>query len=390
MEQKDRFNFTPPEIVTKKRRLIPDFSRIKGILFSRPPKKRLALVTGSSIGILTLGFAAITLFGPKPAQPNPDPQIVSSYTPPVPTTVASPLTGVQVAPELAKRAVTGVMIENSVDARPQSALVDAGIVFEAIAEGGITRFLALFQEAKPDYIGPIRSARPYYVRWAAGYDAAYTHSGGSGEALALIQTLGIKDMDHGRYGNQYFDRVSSRYAPHNVYTSMDRLDSLRSTNGFTESKFTPFSRLVDEPKTKDTDESAVSGGEPASSVSFNISSPLYNTSYKYDAETKTYKRNLAGTPHTDEKSGKQISPTVVVALFMNYSIHPDGVHSVYANVGSGKAIVFQGGQAFVGTWEKASDTASLLLKAADGSDMLLSTGQTWITAIPDGRVSYTP
>jgi Protein of unknown function (DUF3048) N-terminal domain/Protein of unknown function (DUF3048) C-terminal domain len=359
MEQKDRFS--EPEIITRHKRRLPDFGLLASKLFSRPPKKRLAIVAGTSFGVLTLGFAAISIFGPKPAAPNPLPEIVSNYVPPIPTTSASPLTGVQVDLDLAKRAVTGVMIENSIDARPQAGLIDAGIVFEAIAEGGITRFLALFQDSKPDYIGPIRSARPYYVRWAAGYDAAYAHSGGSGEALALIQALGVKDMD-----------------------------SLRAASGFNESKFTPFSRLQDDPKTNDGDESIVTGGAPATNLTFTISSPLYNTSYVYNAEKKSYGRIMAGTPHTDERSGAQISPNVVVALIMSFGIHPDGVHSAYGNIGSGKAIVFQGGQVFEGFWEKPSDAASLRILAADGNDMKLSAGQTWITAIQEGRVSYTP
>ncbi|MCA9323851.1 DUF3048 domain-containing protein [Candidatus Saccharibacteria bacterium] len=386
MEQNPKPIPIEPVDVTKKDRL----AWFKSFVQKRPPKKRLAIVAGSSVGVLTLGIAGLALFGPKAAAPDPEPTVESTYVAP-PEPVYSPLTGVKTTEEKAKRAVTGVMIENSIDARPQSGLTEAGVVFEAIAEGGITRFLALFQEAQPSNIGPIRSARPYYVRWAKGYDAAYAHSGGSGEALALIQSLGVKDMDHGRYGEQYFSRVSSRYAPHNVYTSMDRLDSLRAANGYNESKFTPFARLHDDPKTKGVDESIVSGGTPTTSISFNISGPLYNTSYSYDASTKTYKRNLAGTPHTDENNSKQIAPTVVVALIMSYSIHSDGIHSVYANIGSGKAIVFQGGQKFEGTWEKTSDSASLVLKGADGKNLALSAGQTWITAIPDaGRITATP
>jgi hypothetical protein len=303
---------------------------------------------------------------------------------------------VQVEPSLAQRAVTGVMIENSVDARPQAGLVDAGVVFEAIAEGGITRFLALFQESQPDYIGPIRSARPYYVRWAAGFDAAYTHSGGSGEALALIQSLGIKDMDHGAYGNQYFDRVSNRYAPHNVYTSMARLDELRNSKGYTSSTFTPFSRIAVEDAEEKKVEVATEAtpvatvSAPANTIAFNISSPLYNTSYTYDATANVYKRVMAGQAHTDERSGKQISPSVVIALVMSYSIHPDGVHSAYANIGSGKVLIFQNGVVQEGTWTKATDTASLSFKDASGLDIALQPGQKWITAIPDGRTTYSP
>jgi hypothetical protein len=351
----------------------------------RPTKKHLIAVTGISLAFLAIGIGALTLFGPEAPEPNPVPTVTSNYVPPAPEPVKfySPLTGIETSEDLSKRAVTGVMIENSVDARPQSALVDAGVVFEAIAEGGITRFLALFQEAQPDYIGPIRSARPYYVRWAAGFDAAYVHSGGSGEALSLIGSLGVKDMDHGKYGSRFFDRVSSRYAPHNVYTSMARLDQLRAENGYNESKFTPFTRINDTNK-------ANAAGSPATTISFDISSALYDTSYRYDAEAKVYKRTLAGAAHNDEKTGKQISPKVVVALYAAYSIHADGVHSVYQNIGSGKAQFFQDGTVVEGTWEKPSDKASLVFKTASGAEMPLEPGQVWITAIQEGRVTYSP
>ncbi len=375
---------TEPVIVTKSHRFASIHTFLRQFL-KKPTKKHVIAVSGISLAVLAIGLGVLRLFGPKPAKPNPVPEITSNYVPPVaePVKFYSPLTGLETTEELSKRAVTGIMIENSVDARPQSGLVDAGVVFEAIAEGGITRFLALFQEAQPDYIGPIRSARPYYVRWVSGFDAGYVHSGGSGEALSLIGALGVKDMDHGKYGSRFFDRVSSRYAPHNVYTSMARLDQLRAENGFNESKFTAFERLNDTNKAEAT-------GTPATSISFDISSALYDTSYRYDADAKVYKRNLAGAAHNDERTGKQISPKVVVALYVPYSIHPDGVHSVYQNVGTGKAQFFQDGVMTEGSWEKPSDTASLVFKTASGTPMPLEPGQVWITAIQEGRVTYTP
>ncbi|MCA9346536.1 DUF3048 C-terminal domain-containing protein [Candidatus Saccharibacteria bacterium] len=99
---------------------------------------------------------------------------------------------------------------------------------------------------------------------------------------------------------------------------------------------------------------------------------------------------MANAPHNDERSGKQISPSVVVAMIMNYSIHPDGIHSVYDNVGSGKVYIFQNGIVLQGTWEKPTDNASLAFKDSSGNDILLQPGQTWITAIPDGKLTYSP
>src|SRR3989344_4870304 len=131
-----------------------------------------------------------------------------SVSPPKPVTIASPLTGLQVAPELAQRPVTAIMIENSLDARPQSGIQEAGVVFEAIAEGGITRFISLYQEAQPTYIGPVRSLRPYYIDWAVPFDASIAHIGGSPDALAQIRNGG-KDLDQ-FFNSGSYSRISSR------------------------------------------------------------------------------------------------------------------------------------------------------------------------------------
>ena len=118
----------------------------------------------------------------------------------------SPLTGNEV-PDLAstEQAVTAIMIENSPDARPQSGLKDAGVVYEAIAEGGITRFLALYQQEKPTLIGPVRSVRIYYVDWLAPYQASVAHIGGSYAALQEVRNGNYRDID------QFFNFLVSAF-----------------------------------------------------------------------------------------------------------------------------------------------------------------------------------
>ena len=130
-----------------------------------------------------------------------------------PTTVASPLTGLQVAPKIAEQPITAVVIENHPDARPQSGLSQAGVVYEALAEGGITRFLAFFLDEKPKEVGPIRSIRTYFVDWALEFNAPVAHVGGNIDALDIINPLGMKDMNEFAYG-PYFYRTTDRYAPH--------------------------------------------------------------------------------------------------------------------------------------------------------------------------------
>ncbi len=359
---------------------------------SMKPAHRLAIASGISLGVILTGLLILQSYSqqpdPEPAEniaisadiPEPDPV---DTAPTKPKTVPSTLTGLQVAPTLNKRPIVGVMIENSPEARPQAGLQQAGVVFEAIAEGGITRFLALYQEDQPERIGPIRSARPYYVKWAAGFDAAYVHSGGSGEALQLIRSMGLKDLDHGVHDTS-FERVTNRYAPHNVYTDMKRLDSLRTSLGYTDAPtIDGFTRVQSDDKEDDAP-----AGKPATSIQFNISKSNYNTSYTYDADANTYKRLMAGIPHKDERSGDQITPRVVIAMEVPYGIHPNGIHSVYDSTGTGPATVFQDGTAIQGTWKKPKNASELTFLTTAGKPLALNPGQTWITAIQAGKYSY--
>lgn len=294
---------------------------------------------------------------------------VKKEEPPKEVPIYSPLTGIPVTKEQSELPVTAIMIENSPDARPQAGLNQAGVVFEAIAEGGITRFLTLWQEAQPDYVGPVRSVRPYYVDWLEGFDAAVAHVGGSPEALAKIKSDGVKDLDQ-FYNSGPYHRVSNRYAPHNMYTSLAGLIDLQRSKGWTSSKFTGFPRKVEKPSDAPT----------ARAIDITISGALYNVHYDYDLATNSYKRVLAGKPHLDERSKAQIAPKVVVAMVIPYSISGDGIHSVYQTIGSGKAYIFQDGVAAEGTWEKTASKAQIVFKDAAGKPIQLNSGQTWITA----------
>lgn len=301
---------------------------------------------------------------------------------PVPSTVASNLTGLQVAPELNEKPVTAVMVENSIEARPQAGLTDAGVVFEAIAEGGITRFMALYQDTAPESIGPIRSARPYYIDWALGFDAAYAHVGGSPEALQQIKNDDVKDMDQS-YNAKYFERVTNRYAPHNVFTSIAQLNELEQSKDYGKSNFTSFPRKKE--KKPDQTQAPV-----AKNINLNISSAYYNVQYNYDPATNTYLRVLGGKPHVDT-AGKQAAPKVVVAMVMNYGIASDGKHSVYNTVGNGQVFIFQDGGVTQGTWEKSAKNKQVSFTDANGKPIKLNPGQTWITAVnSSGSVTYQP
>lgn len=341
-------------------------------------KKQIAVVAALVLLLGGAGAAFEILRKPAPVATP----VVKKEEPkePVKTIIYSPLTGIAVTKEQSELPVTGVMIENSPDARPQAGLNKAGVVFEAIAEGGITRFLALFQEEQPDYVGPVRSVRPYYVDWLQGFDAAIAHAGGSGEALNKIKAEGVKDLDQFAHGGS-FKRVSNRYAPHNLYTNMADLTNLQRSKGWNTSTFTGFPRKPEQ----------ASSAPTARGVNIRISGALYDVRYDYDAASNSYKRVLAGKPHTDERSKEQISPKVVVALVSSYGIHADRIHSVYQTIGSGQAYIFQDGVVSDVIWEKTSPKAQITFKDSTGKPIPINAGQTWITATGLGtNVTFTP
>ncbi len=325
------------------------------------------------IGFLVWRFALHT----EPQQPVAE-QIVEV---PASTTEASRVTGLQVKPEINQRHVNGVMIENSPDARPQSGLNDADIVYEAVAEGGITRFLAMFHDKEPKYVGPIRSARPYYIHWLLPFDASYAHVGGSPDALRLIKQAKVKDLDQFANSGAY-ERVSSRYAPHNVYSGIDKLNKLEEQKNYKTSNVLGFARKATETPAEQV---------KAATINLSISSALYNVSYKYGAKGNQYARYMGGKKHVDEKSGKQIYAKVVVALVMKKGLMPDGHHTKYATVGSGRMFVFQDGIVVKGKWKKDERNKQFSFTADDGTEIQLNPGNTWITIVSDSSsVSYKP
>lgn len=348
------------------------------VLFLRGLSRKQWLIIGSIVLILAAGGTSYALT--RPDKPLPAAAIqkkkVAPVPPPKPT---SPLTGLETTDEDTKRPVIGVMIENSTFARPQSGFKDAGVVFEAIAEYGITRFLALYQEGNPANIGPVRSARPYYVDWARSFDAAYGHVGGSPDALAKIKAEGIRDLDQFANSGSYH-RISQRDAPHNVYTSMQDLRGLTAAKGWANSTFTGFSR------TKEKAAATVT----AEKVDFAISGPTYNVHYDYDKATNSYLRTMGGEPHNDSDSGTRLAPKVVIGMATSYSLMPDGYHSAYATTGSGAVKIFQNGTVTEGTW-KREGTETYKFTDAAGKPIALNPGQTWITVVGDpAAITFTP
>ena len=293
----------------------------------------------------------------------------------------SHLNGIEVASKAdLSKPVTAIMIENSPDARPHSGLKQAEVVYEAIAEGGITRFLTLFQQHKPQLIGPVRSLRMYYVDWLAPYQASVAHVGGSHASLQEVRNGKYRDIDQFFNGSSYW-RANDRRPPHNVYTSFEKLDALNAGKGYKSSQFTSFARA----------DGKASDKPNAVSIDINFSSSWYNTHYDYDKASNTYLRSIGGQASNDREEGR-LAPSVVIALHVNETtVMEDGWRQSIVTNGTGTATVFQNGTAAEYTWRKNDRFSPLELIDAAGKPVALNRGQTWIAAVPNsggGGVSW--
>ncbi len=333
-----------------------------------------------------------------------------------PDPIYSNLTGLEITDEKLNESPTFcVQIPNgSTDgARPQVGLTQAGVVFEAIAETGITRFAAVFQNPTSSAIGPVRSLRPYYLDWDTPFDCTVTHAGGSHEALEAIKKGGQRNLDE-NYAYMWREEGTDRLW-NNLFTSPTDLLKFNSDHGYSTSNPKTFPRLTPDealeiaqrntsPKDPAADNSSNQeslDGQPdlASTIRINFSNLInYNTLYSYDSESNTYARSYqTGDPHlvyecpanlnqpnTQTECGelKQLAPSVVVAMMIKEHTMADGYHESIATIGSGQAYIFQNGAVIEGTWSKSSQNSQISFKDASGEVIKFTPGQLWIAAVP--------
>lgn len=312
-----------------------------------------------------------------------------------------------------------IQIPNGTDARPQVGLSSAKIVYEAIAEGGITRFAALYRGSTDDVIGPIRSLRMYYLEWDIPYDCTIVHAGGVKAAVERA-----KSYAHLSESNTYMWRdYSGYYAPNNLFTSAELLDSFNRDNKYTDSRPKVFARLtpdesdaeLKEIRTASTDESDENAKKYAYANSIYVhvtAAANYNVNYTYDSATNTYLRAYEGNsgkhmsytckntgksgnkikPQKDCGAAKQVAPKVVVVMKVDEALNQENLYrEEITTTGSGEAWVFQNGIAIEATWSRDKAESGLVFKDKQtGDEVKLAPGQTWITAIAKsyGYVKY--
>ncbi len=297
-----------------------------------------------------------------------------------------------------------VSIENHKESRPQSGLTSADVVYEAVAEGGITRFVAIFYCQDAEIIGPVRSARTYYLDFISEYGdyPLYAHVGGANtpgpaDALGQIRQYGwqnYNDLNQFSIGFPVFyrdyDRLGRTVATeHTMYSSTTRLwDYAKEERGLTN---------VDEDGNSWDEnfvyyvfkEDAAEGARPASqSISYNAWEGYndFNVDWVYDKATNSYLRSNGGQPHKDLNNDQTIAAKNVVLLFMRESSANDGypgnVHLLYGTTGTGDAIVFQDGKEIEATWSKRNRTARTIITDSRGQEIEYSPGLTWFSVLP--------
>ncbi len=286
-----------------------------------------------------------------------------------------PLTGMDAPSREALAArIVAVKIENSPEARPQSGLDQADVVYETLTEGGITRFIALFQSSAPAAVGPVRSARASDLWVVQQYRAVFAHVGGEKALLDEFRRRKLDDLD------QYFNpapywRTTDRPAPHNVYTDISKLRSHAVVRGMSATQTVTALRFDRAPVTTTPTVSAVS-------IPFGPSNVV---EWRYEPASRTFARFIDGQPHVDRVSGQQYRAENVVVMWARSQprthVDANGERSLDIILGgTGQVAVLRAGVRAEGTWE-AGESAPPSLKAADGSPIGLSPGRTWFEVV---------
>jgi len=290
------------------------------------------------------------------------------------------LDGVLVSEELAVYQPLAVMIDNMADARPPSGLSQAEVVYEAVAEGDITRFLALFNPHETlEKIGPVRSARPYFLDWAGEYAPIYAHCGGSPSALTNLKNGKYEVFDLDQMSNGlYFWRDAGRYAPHNLYTSAELLSKFAQDKSITgEASFEPW--LFKEDATPDNRPNAAKN--PTIRFSAN---DLYEVNWVYDREKNDYLRHQNNQIHQDA-DGSPIRAKNVIIQYVETVVLDSYGRLATQTIGSGDAVIFQDGLAIAGIWKKEITGGRTRFFSQEGDEISLNRGTIWIEAVPLGK-----
>ena len=297
----------------------------------------------------------------------------------------SPLSGLTMREDLTNRRSVGIMISNIEHALPQSGIESAEVIYETLAEGGITRLFALFHEFDNEKIGPVRSCRHYFLDFALDHDAVYLHAGQSPQGEVAIKELKISDINSISYlSNIAFYLDPNRKRPHSTYTSYDRV-----MTGWEKQNY----RKEPNPETgtklhfSQDEEILLPAGKTIHTLKLPFS--YIDTPYfTYDEEKKEYLRFQFGKPHIDVETGNQLRFTNIILQIVDvWNIKGDDAGRVDMKLlGEGKGYFFTCGKMVPITWKKETHVKTTHYYDEKGQEILLNPGKTWIAVYPSGRL----
>jgi hypothetical protein len=289
-----------------------------------------------------------------------------------------PLTGLE-SGVVPPHPALAVKIENSPDARPQTGLGAADVVWEQVVEGGISRYVAVYHSTLPAEVGPIRSVRPMDPAIAAPLHGLFAASGGQAGYVGAVADAGLQvlTLDGGDDG---FYRLATRYAPHNVYAAPQSFLAQADAEHLAD----PAAQF--QMATAAAQATAVVAGTPASVLQLTLSG-MSRPQWTWHAPEARWLRAEGTTPAL-EADGAQLGATNVVVLRVDV-VATDGVDPAgnaipeTVLVGQGEALVATGGKTIAATWVKASATDPMVLLGADGNPVSLAPGRTWVELVPN-------
>lgn len=303
----------------------------------------------------------------------------------VPSTLPRLLDGVIVDRKSANTLPLCVMIENAAfdGVRPQTGLSRASVVYEVIVEGGITRFMAVFASGAGESfpIGPVRSSRDTYLEFVSEYDCPYIHAGGSFTAMQAIRNFHLRDVD-GLIEGKYFWREAGKYAPHNLFTTREKLEFAARDHAWTvreSDTFTPWRFLDAVPGASRT---ASETADAATRVSIQFGGS-YDVLYTYDPSRNVYLRQNGGLAQSDALTREQIAPQNVIVQFVDAGDSIEGKGRInWPVTGEGRVEVFHDGRISTGRWKKTHREQRTVFVDESGAPLPLTRGSTWIAIVP--------
>ena len=271
-----------------------------------------------------------------------------------------------------------VMIDNHSGAWPQAGLNKAYMVYEIIVEGGETRLMALFKGVDLEEIGPVRSARHYFIDYAMENDAIYVHFGQSPQAQSDIKKYSIHDINGISEDGTTFWRTRSKSAPHNAMTSTEKLlQSAKNKNYRTTSDEESVLNYV-------TDEVNLENGQSAETITI-PHSDLQTVRYEYDAENKVYNRYARNKAQTDLETKEPITAKNIIITFCdNYTLQDseNKGRQGLKNIGEFDGYYITNGKAIKITCTKNARDEKTIYRDLEGNEIKVNDGNTWVNICP--------